>query len=116
MREGFKQVSRKWLAIWSTHIAQKISIDITCGIHTGTVTYGNIGTQKNDQLTAVGANVNIASRLETKATSNKIVISATTKSRVEDHFQLSSLGDSDLKNIAGPFEIFEVIGPRRPPT
>jgi adenylate cyclase len=110
MRQEFRQLLRKWLAIWRRHIPQKIDIDIRCGIHTGTVTYGNIGTLKNDQLTAVGADVNIASRLETKATPNKIVISTTTESRVRNEFQLKPMGSLDLKNIGGAFTIFEVIG------
>jgi class 3 adenylate cyclase/plastocyanin len=110
LRNEFLKLLIKWRSIWKTSVAQYIDIDLKCGINTGTATYGNIGTQKSDQLTAIGGNVNLASRLEGKAAPNKIVISSTTESRVKDHFRVQSLGIyEDLKNIHGEFEIFEVI-------
>ena len=55
--------------------------------------------------------VNIASRLESKASPNMIVISNTTNDKVKNQFSCSSLGTfKDLKNVEGEFEIFEVLG------
>jgi class 3 adenylate cyclase len=50
----------------------------------------------NDSITPVSAR------------SCKIVAAATTESRVRDEFRLKPIGSLDLKNIGGPFDIYEV--------
>jgi class 3 adenylate cyclase len=73
------------------------------------VTYGNMGTDKNDQLTAIGTNINIASRFEGAADPDKIVISSQTEMRVRDHFKVNEVDPVNLKNIHGKFQAFEVL-------
>jgi|SRR6476661_2098340 len=105
----FKELVMKWTKIWKKYVPHKTNISLRCGINTGKVTFGNIGTVKTDQLTAIGTNVNIASRLESRAKPGKILISATTKERVESHYRLRPVGTLyNLKNIVGEFESFEV--------
>ena len=43
---------------------EALNIGLRCGINTGNVFYGNFGTPRNDQLTAMGSEVHIASRLQ----------------------------------------------------
>lgn len=110
MKEVFENLTTDWTNIWKGYIEKNVNIDISLryGINTGYVIYGNIGSDKSDQLTAVGMRVNIASRLESKASPNKIVISTTTKERMHNHFNCNSLGIfPDLKNVTGEFEIFD---------
>jgi len=45
-----------------------ISIDIKCGINTGYALVGYLPTKKRYEFTAIGTHVNLASRLEGKAT------------------------------------------------
>lgn len=110
LRERFEEQKQKWIRIWKPHGRGRIiDINLRCGIHTGVVTYGNLGTDKNDQLTAIGTNVNIASRFEEAANPDKIVISSQTEILVKDHFKLNEIDPVNLKNHYGKFQAFEVI-------
>jgi adenylate cyclase len=110
LREGFKELESKWVNIWKKHVPQKISIGIKCGINTGFTTVDNIGTKKRVQYTAIGNTVNIASRLTDISDSDQIIISPSTKLKIANQFELRRLGlVSNLKNISGSFEIFNVI-------
>ena len=110
IREKFEKLKAKWLIIWRPYARGRvIDINLRCGIHTGMVTYGNMGTDKNDQLTAIGTNINIASRFEGAADPDKIVISSQTEMRVRDHFKVNEVDPVYLKNIHGKFQAFEVL-------
>jgi class 3 adenylate cyclase/plastocyanin len=117
LRKVFETLRQKWLRVWKGIVARNMpNIGLRCAINTGFVTYGNIGTPKSDQLAAIGSSINIASRILTVASkleddgSSKIVISATTKERIHNHFNCISVGTyNDLKNVTGEFEVFEVF-------
>ena len=110
LRERFQDLQAKWIDIWEKHVPNKITIGLKCGINTGYAIVGNIGTKKRAQFTALGTTVNIASRLADICDSGQIIVSATTKSKISDQFELKSLGTlTDLKNNHGPFEIFTVL-------
>ena len=110
LREGFKELESKWVNIWKKHVPQKISIGLKCGINTGYATVDNIGTKKRAQFTAIGNTVNIASRLKDISDRDQIIVSACTKLKIANQFELRRLGVvSNLKNISGSFEIFNVL-------
>ena len=52
---------------------------------------GLILTEVRDQFTTVGSNVNLASRPESVANKDQIIISPSTKIRIEDQFNLKTL-------------------------
>ncbi len=111
LREKFEEQREKWIKIWKPYgRGRVIDINLRCGIHTGMVIYGNMGTDKNDQLTAIGTNINIASRFEEVANPNKIVISSQTEMLVKEYFRLNEIDHVDLKNHYGKFQAFEVMG------
>jgi adenylate cyclase len=110
LNEHFNDLQAKWIDIWEKHVPHKITIGLKCGINTGYTIIGNIGTKRKAQFTAVGTTVNIASRLADMCDSGQIIVSATTKSKISNRFELKSLGTlTDLKNIHGRFEIFCVL-------
>lgn len=110
LNERFKDLHAKWMDIWGKYVPHKITIGLKCGISTGYTVIGNIGTKQKAQFTAVGTTVNIASRLADISDSGQIIVSATTKSRTSNEFELKNLGTlTDLKNIHGPFEIFSAL-------
>lgn len=110
LREKFEEQKQKWIKIWKPYGRGRIiDINLRCGIHTGEVTYGNMGTDKNDQLTAIGTNINIASRFEEAANPDKIVISSQTEMLVKDQFRLNEIDPVNLKNHYGKFQAFEVM-------
>jgi adenylate cyclase len=110
MKGCFEQVLKSWMEQWVLYTPQTIDIGLGCGIHTGETLVGNVGTENRDQFTALGPHVNFAQRIESRASKGQILISASTKARISDHFELKKIDTiSDVKNIVGSFDIFEVI-------
>src|SRR5579863_4813157 len=62
VRPKFEELVARWMAQWTLYTPQTIEIGLGCGIHTGEALVGNVGTEFRDQFTALGPNVNFASR------------------------------------------------------
>lgn len=108
-RTLFQQVEEKWQEQWQLYVPDKIEIGLGCGIHTGEVLAGNFGTEFRDQFTAVGPHVNFASRIEARSLPGQILISQSTCARVKELFPIEKTGEiSDIKNIPGVFNLYEV--------
>jgi class 3 adenylate cyclase len=113
-REGFERVGRKWNEKWCKEFSRSFNIGLQCGINTGNVFYGNFGMPRNDQLTAMGSEVHITSRLqslilEDESHRNRILISRTTESRIRGEFNLIERGSMNLSKILESFPIYEVL-------
>jgi adenylate cyclase len=109
-REQFEIIELKWKKIWQGFVPYQINIGLKCGINTGSAAVGNIGAKEYRYLTAFGISVNLANRLARLASSNEILVSATTKSKISEKFELLERGIvDDLKNISGRFKVFSVI-------
>jgi len=91
LKESFQIFKQYWLDIWKTVTNVDISIDIKCGINTGSVLVGLMGSQERDQFTVIGTHVNLASRLEGIAEGDQIVISQYTKEKVLEKFNLETI-------------------------
>ena len=78
--------------------AKETSYDlkIRIGIHTGTVVAGIVGKQKYS-YDLWGDVVNIASRMESSGSANKIHITESVKIRLADDYNLEAMGEVDLK-------------------
>ena len=109
LRAKFNDVLNKWMEEWKLYVPDKIEIGLGCGIHTGDVLVGNVGTDFRDQFTALGPPVNFASRIEGRAEAGQILISQPTRGRVNDKIPNSPAGEiSDIKNIPGTFPLYMV--------
>jgi adenylate cyclase len=110
LREEFKNLIAIWMEKWRLYVPDKIEIGLGCGIHTGEVLAGNVGTEFRDQFTALGPHVNFASRIESRSNSGQIIISQSTEARVSGGtFKITKIGEiSDIKNISGTFSIFQI--------
>jgi class 3 adenylate cyclase len=110
LRVTFESILSRWVDQWKLYTPHKIEIGLACGIHTGEALVGNVGTDFRDQFTALGPNVNFASRIEARARAGQILISQSTETRVKDKAKLEAAGEiSDIKNIPGKFSLFSVL-------
>jgi len=78
------------------------------GIHTGEAVVAAGGDAAPDVF---GDASNLASRVQSAADTNTVVISAQTHQLVAGRFVIESLGNKDLKGIDEPVELFRVIRP-----
>ncbi|MCU0287773.1 MAG: adenylate/guanylate cyclase domain-containing protein [Acidobacteria bacterium] len=109
LKPEFDKLVQKWMAQWQLYVPDKIEIGLGCGIHTGEMLAGNMGTEFRDQFTAVGAPVNFAARIESRSKSGQVLISSSTEARINGLFRTSQVEEvSDIKNIPGKFIIFDV--------
>lgn len=78
------------------------------GIHVGDVMYGNIGSRKRLDFTAIGPAVNAASRLETltKRVKRSVLLSGEFVGLAQCHADLDHLGYFPLRGVHNPVEVF----------
>lgn len=82
------------------------------GLHTGEPIIGNVGSDDRMNYTAMGAPVNIASRLEglNKYYGTQILASETVVAAVGDKFTFRSVGKVLPKGVTSPVKVFELVG------
>ena len=80
------------------------------GIHTGVCTVGNFGSEDRLDYTIIGNGVNLASRIETSAGSNKILLSEDTYLLIKKDIICSKKQKIDVKGISYPVQTYEVLG------
>lgn len=82
------------------------------GVHTGTAVVGNIGASDRMDYTALGANVNLASRLEglNKFYATRILVSRTVRERAKNAFLFRSVDVVVPKGASEPLLLFELVG------
>jgi adenylate cyclase len=82
------------------------------GLHTGEAVIGNIGSADRMQYTALGANVNLASRLESlnKHYGTRNLVSEATRARAGEGFLFRSVAIARPAGTTRPIEVFELLG------
>ena len=81
---------------------------IRIGINTGLVTTGKIGEGREGDFTVYGDAVNLASRLESNAPVNSIMVPETIEEMLKDQFEYSDMGSIIVKGKSEPVSVFTV--------
>ncbi len=79
------------------------------GISSGKVVVGNIGSPRHMDYTAIGDEVNIASRLQSIAKGGQILVSRSVYEATKESFQFKEFGLVNVKGKKNPVEVFEVV-------
>ncbi|MDC0253522.1 adenylate/guanylate cyclase domain-containing protein [Bacteriovoracales bacterium] len=85
-------------------------LEIRIGIHTDICTVGNFGSQDRLDYTTIGNGVNLASRLESNARPNEILISEDTYLLIRESIHCERLNKINVKNIKHPIQTYKVVG------
>src|SRR5690242_17042789 len=84
------------------------ALSVRIGIATGPVVVGEPAGMGDQAKLAVGSTPNLAARLQALATADQIIIAAATRRLVGNAFELSDLGEHDLKGIVEPMHAWRV--------
>jgi class 3 adenylate cyclase len=80
------------------------------GIAQGYATLGRVGFEGRWDYAAIGTVTNVAARLCAAAAPRQILISPRVRAGLDDGFEIRSIGPLELRGIARPLEVHEVIG------
>jgi adenylate cyclase len=111
MMDKLKELQKKWKKEGIP------SFDIGIGLNSGDAIVGNMGSSKRFDYTAMGDNVNLASRLEglNKTYGTNIIISENTYKIVKDKFKARKLGTVTVKGKKKPIVIYELLSHKNKP-
>ena len=96
-------------AIWKDK-GLALPLNARMGIHTGICTVGNFGSEDRLDYTVIGNGVNLASRLESNAKPNSILISEDTYLHVRSEIDCSKNNTIKVKGVSYPVQTYKVEG------
>ena len=105
MKKKLKRLKRDWA---NTGLSE--SLDVRMGIHTDVCTVGNFGSSDRLDYTVLGNGVNLASRLESLAKANQILISENTQNLIKNKIDCKFFNEVKVKGKAHSIKAYEVLG------
>lgn len=90
----------------------RLDLAARVGIHTGLVIVAELGAgDRRDEHDIVGANANLAYRIQCEADPGSLLISGASHQLVSGYFIVSELGPRTLRGITHPVDLYRVVGP-----
>lgn len=108
MRRKMKVLQKQW-----QDQGIKRPMQIRMGINTGYCTAGTFGTSHHLDYTVLGTHVNLASRLESAAAPDEILITHETWSLCRDTIMCRDKGEIGVKGFSHPIKVYSVAGLRK---
>jgi class 3 adenylate cyclase len=103
MQHEMVALQQKWF-----HEGIEFPLQIRCGINTGMATVGSFGSRRRSEYSAMGMQVNLASRLETACKPGSILVSHATWALVNDRIGCRPVGTITVKGFSRPIRAYEV--------
>ena len=105
MLESLGTLNKKWI------LGGRPPLDIGVGIHTSEVIFGNVGTGKKQDFTAIGDGVNLAARLEgaNKEYHTHIIVSDSTLAELGSVARTRDLGSIVVKGKSVGVQVYELL-------
>ena len=104
MQRKMRELQQKWFNEGVEHPLQ-----IRCGINTGMATVGSFGSRERSEYSAMGMQVNLASRLETSCKPGGILISHSTWALVKGQIDCLPNETIEVKGFSRPVRAYEVF-------
>lgn len=108
MKKKIKSMQQEWF-----NQGIKKPLQVRMGINTGYCTVGTFGTSNHLDYTVLGTQVNLASRLESAAEPDEILISHETWSLVKDTVMCRDKGEISVKGFSIPVKVYQVADLRK---
>ena len=105
MKKALEELRKNWELAGVSE-----SLDVRMGIHTDMCTVGNFGSLDRLDYTVLGNGVNLASRLESLADSNEILISENTYNLIKKEINCNYFDSLTVKGRAHSIKTFQVLG------
>jgi class 3 adenylate cyclase/tetratricopeptide (TPR) repeat protein len=87
-----------------------VPISIRVGLNSGAVVVRSVGSDLRMDYTAVGQTTHLAARMEQAAAPGSIVVAADTWHLAEGYVRVKPLGPTQVKGMAEPVDLYEVVG------
>ncbi len=85
-------------------------LEMGIGVNTGEVVVGNIGSDKRAKYGAVGAQVNLAGRIQSVTVGGEVLISEATAAALGPRLKADRTVTISVKGASAPLKLFEVMG------
>ena len=103
MQHKMAELQQKWF-----NEGIELPLQIRCGINTGMATVGSFGSRQRSEYSAMGMQVNLASRLETACKPGGVLISHSTWALVNNQVETLPHATIEMKGFSRPIRVYEV--------